>query len=407
MNPSALAIPRSRGPLPIREVRKRDSAGWRPLCVAACLLTCWAASPQFGARASGASPGTFEEQNLFKSGEGGYTRYRIPALVVSVKGTVLAFCEARGGTGGDWSDVDLALRRSLDGGRTWTAMQIVFDAGPLTAGNPCPVVDRNTGTIWLPFACGSKPGRGNAEFLLTKSLDDGKTWSKPVNISDGGKDPGWPYAGPGPGHGIQLKTGRLLIPCWADSTTRHGEVQTSYCFYSDDHGDSWRLGQPLTRNASDECDVVELTDGGVYVNARSRQGKRQRAYAFSSDGGHSWSEVEYDPGQPEPSCDGGLIRLTDTTGFHKSRVLVASPTNPNARKTMTVRLSYDECRTWPVSTVVYDGPSAYVDLAVNRDHQVLCLFEADNYATIRLARFDIEWLTDGKDSLRPKTLRKE
>jgi sialidase-1 len=92
---------------------------------------------------------------------------------------VLAFCEARGDTGSDWSDVDLVLRRSLDGGRTWTAMQIIADAGPLTAGNPCPVVDRSTGTIWLPFCRGSKPGRGNAEILLMKSIDDGKDSLRP------------------------------------------------------------------------------------------------------------------------------------------------------------------------------------------------------------------------------------
>ncbi len=372
-----------------------------PWCVA-WLLTALALSEQAGTAAWDASPATFRQQALFMSGEGGYTRYRIPSLAVSTQGTVLALCEARGGTGSDWSDVDLVLRRSLDGGRTWTAMRRIADAGPLTAGNPCPVVDRGTGTIWLPFCRGSKPGRGNAEIFLMKSVDDGKTWSEPVPISDSTKDPAWPFAGTGPGHGIQLKTGRLLIPCWADSTPRCGEIQTSYCFYSDDHGASWKLGQPLTRNASDECDVVELADGTVYLNARSRQGKRQRAYALSSDGGHTWSEVKYDPSQPEPSCDGGLVRLTDTARFDRSRVLVASPADPNARRTMTVRLSYDECRTWPVSKVVYEGPSAYVDLAVCRDQQVLCLYEADNYAKIVLARFNLEWLTDGKDSLRAK-----
>jgi len=366
----------------------------------AWLLTALALSEQTGAPAWGASPATFEERALFRSGEGGYTRYRIPSLAVSTRGTVLALCEARRGEGSDWSDVDLALRRSLDGGRTWTAIERIADAGPLTAGNPCPVVDQGTGTIWLPFCRGSKPGRGNAEILLMNSTDDGETWSEPVNISDSAKAPTWPFVGTGPGHGIQLRTGRLLIPCWADSTPRCGEIQTSYCFYSDDHGGRWRLGQPLTRNASDECDVVELADGTVYLNARSRQKKRQRAYAFSADGGHTWSEVQYDPSQPEPSCDGGLVRLTDTARFDKSRVLVASPADPNARTTMTVRLSYDECRTWPVSKVVYEGPSAYVDLAVSRDHRVLCLYEADHYAKIVLARFNLEWLTDGNDSLR-------
>ena len=313
---------------------------------ASWLLIALTACPFGGMAVSGAFGAVFEKQVLFQSWDGKY-RYGIPAMVVSRQGTVLAFCEARGFPTGDWGDNDIALRRSADGGRTWSAMRIIVDEGVLTAGNPCPVVDRSTGTIWLPYCKGSKPGRGNAEILLVKSTDDGKTWSKPVNITGSAADPSWPWVGTGPGHGIQLRTGRLLIPCWADATQHCGEIQTSYCFYSDDHGATWKLGRPLSRNASDECDVVELTDGTVYLNARSR-GKHQRAYAFSRDGGHSWSEVKYDPSQPEPECDGGVVRLTDTTRFGKNRVLVAASGDPRARRKGTVYLSYDECRTWPV-----------------------------------------------------------
>ena len=335
----------------------------------------------------------FQQMLLFERGTDGYHVFRIPALVVSERGTVLAFCEA--GAGG------LALRRSLDGGQTWTDMRIIVAGGPLKINNPCPVVDDSTGTIWLSFCRGKEPepGHGNAEIVVIKSTDNGVNWSNPVNISESAMDPSSTWVGTGPGHGIQLKTGRLLIPCWADSTPRHGEIQSSYCFYSDDHGATWKLGQPLTRNASDECDVVELADRSIYLNARSRQGKRQRAYAFSKDGGHSWSEVQYDPGQPEPSCDGGLIRLTDTTRFLKNRVLVAASADPKYRTTMTVRLSYDECRTWPVSKVINPGASSYADLAVNRNNEILCLYEVDNEASLALARFNLAWLTDGKDSL--------
>ena len=341
------------------------------------------------------------QQTLFQAGDAGHATYRIPALAVTKRGTVLAFGEGRKNTGSDWDDINMAIRRSLDGGRTWTAIQFIADQGVLTMGNPCPVVDRATGTIWLFLCRGSKPGRGNADILVMKSTDDGQSWSEPVDVSSSAADKGWPFVGTGPGHGIQLKSGRLLVPCWADSTPRCGEIQTSYCFYSDDHGETWKLGQPLTRNASDECDVVELVDGGVYLNARSRQGKKQRAYAFSSDGGHSWSEVKYDPSQPEPSCDGAVIRLSDTDRFQKNRVLVSCPANPNGRDHMTIWLSYDECRTWPVSKVLNEAYSGYSDLAVAGDGTILCLYETEGCRKITLARFNLQWLTDGKDSLRP------
>ena len=343
-----------------------------------------------------------EQEVLFQNGDHNYANYRIPSLVVTSRGTILALCEGRKNTGSDWDDIDLAMRRSVDGGRSWTPIRFIADEGGLTMGNPCPVVDRTTGTIWLPFCRGCQPGRGNSEILLIKSNDEGQTWSEPVNISKTAMDSSWPFVGTGPGHGIQLKSGRLLIPCWADSTPRCGEIQTSFCFYSDDHGAGWKLGEPLTRNASDECDVVELVDGRIYLNARSRQGKKQRAYAFSDDGGRSWSEVKYAPGQPEPSCDGAVIRLSDRDHFQKNRVLVSCPANPNARDHLTIRLSYDECRTWPTAKVLNPEYSGYSDLAVTRDGTVLCLYETEGCAKITLARFNIEWLTDGKGSLRQK-----
>ncbi|MFH1918920.1 MAG: sialidase family protein [Planctomycetota bacterium] len=333
---------------------------------------------------------------LFTSGADGYHTYRIPALVTTNDGTILAFCEGRKTSPSDSGDIDLVLKRSFDGGRSWTAAQIVADDAAHTMGNPCPVVERSTGTIFLPFC------RDNRQVLLMRSTDDGQTFSAPVDISTHAMNPNWHYVGTGPGHGIQLTSGRLLIPCWADFTPRLGEIQFSYVFYSDDRGAGWKLGEPLDRNASDECEAVELMDGTLYMNMRSRQGKKQRAYARSTDGGRSWTPVEYDRDLPEPSCQGSLVRLTDTTGFEKSRVLLATPGDPNVRTHLTVRVSYDECRTWPVSKVLHPGSSAYSDLAVTDDYQVLCSYEADGYSKIVLARFDIGWLTDGKDALRRK-----
>ena len=349
---------------------------------------------------------SIEQQPLFEAGKDGYFNYRIPSLVVTSRGTVLALCEARKKTGHDWDDVDLALRRSTDHGRTWSKMQIIADEGELTINQPCPVFDHQTGTIWLPLCRGRKPGLGNAEVLLMKSTDDGQTWSRPVSIHQTAADPSWTFVGTGPGHGIQLKSGRLLIPCWFDVTPTCGEVQSSCCIYSDDHGVTWKRGEPLTRNASDECDIVELEDGTVYLNARSR-GQKQRAYAFSKDGGQNWSAVKYDPLQPEPSCDGALIRLSDSRRSDKNRVLVACPTNPDTRAHIRVRMSYDECQTWPIASEPLAHLGGYSDLAVTGDRQVLCLYETwpsykefgENRTNLVLAKFNVEWLSGGQDTI--------
>ena len=200
------------------------------------------------------------------------------------------------------------------------------------------------------------------------------------------KDPSWHYVGSGPGHAIQLKNGRLLIPAWADTTpgpitwapsANWGKIQFSYAFYSDDHGVTWRRGQTLDTDLSDECQVVETSDGKVYMNMRSRQGKHRRAYAWSQDGGESWSKVEFDERLPEPSCQGSVLRLTSRDRSGKDRVLLANPAATDQRARLTARLSYDECRNWPVAKVVHEGSAGYSDLAITRDETILCLYDAD------------------------------
>jgi sialidase-1 len=340
---------------------------------------------------------SLEQIDVFLSGKDGYNTYRIPALAVTKKGTVLAFCEGRKNSGSDTGDIDLVLKRSTDGGRTWSDMQMIADDGDHTMGQPCPVVDQRNGTIWLPLC------RDNKRVLLTNSTDDGKTWSEPAEITKEVVDPAWPWIGTGPGHGIQLTNGRLVIPCWAGKGAEFcGQVQVSFVFYSDDGGKTWQRASLLDDDASDECEVVELVDGSLYMNMRSRQEKRQRAYSFSKDGGQSWSAVKYDARVPEPSCQGGIIRFTREPQFDRNRILLACPANPAARDHFTVRVTYDECGSWPVSKVLYSGGAGYSDLAVTNEGQALCLFEADNCGRLVLARFNIEWLTNGRDSLARK-----
>lgn len=338
---------------------------------------------------------------LFRAGDGGYHTCRIPALVATTTGTVLAFCEGRRGGGADDVPIDLLLRRSHDGGRTWSPAQMVVSDGDRTCGNPCPVVDETTGDIVLVFC------KDNQQIFSCRSSDDGSTWSPPVDISSQTRRPDWSYVGAGPGHGIQLRRGphssRLLIPAWADEspgpvTWREpragwGKVQTSYAFYSDDGGHSWQIGDKMTHDASDECEAVEV-NGGVYMTLRSRHDRNRRGWAFSDDGGHSWTPVAFDEDLPESSCQGSILRLADDSVVH------ANPASTQDRSRLTLRRSQDDCRTWGPARVLYPGAAAYSDLALAPDQHVLCLFEADDYASLLLARLPASWLTP-KDQAQP------
>jgi len=335
---------------------------------------------------------SFQKQALFTSGEGGYQWYRIPSLLTTSKpGIVLAFAEGRHELP-DNSDIDLVMKRSTDGGQSWSGMQVIANYGGLTVNNPCPVFDHSTGTISLVFCRGTQPGGDymNKEVLVMNSTDDGRTWSAPVDITSSAMDPGWTWVFAGPGHGIQLSSERLLIPCAAEADG----IQFSFMLYSNDHGTTWQRSETLTPSASDECDVVELNDGRIYMNGRSRN-QLQRAYAYSSDDGSSWTDVLNHLELPESEVDGGLAYLPD-----ESAILVTRAANPalGNRRDMTVSLSSDDGATWPISRLIHAGPAAYSDLAVMPGGEILCFYEGGEkfrYETLTLARFDLAWVENG------------
>jgi len=332
-----------------------------------------------------------EQTPLFVSGEGGYHTYRIPALLTTANGVLLAFCEARRHSQSDTGDIDLVLRRSRDNGLTWEPLRVIAGIGKHVYGNPCPVQDRSTGAIWLPFNWNRADGpedqimRGAAprEVWLMRSDDDGVTWGKPVEITPQVKRPEWTWYATGPGHGIQLRSGRLLIPC--DHATgapdRSRTHLRSHVIFSDDRGATWRIGGSAP-GQTDECLAAELADGTVYLNMRSYHGKGRRAVARSSDGGQTWGKLTWDETLVEPVCQAGLLGLPD------GRVLFSNPASAS-REGMMVRVSADGCRTWPHAWMIHRGPSAYSDLAVTADQQLCCLYERGErhpYETITLAR---------------------
>ncbi len=381
-----------------------------------------------------------ETSLVFQAGQGGYESYRIPCLVATSKGTLLAICEARRGTKGDWGAIDLVLRRSTDSGATWSAPRKIADvAGPhrknplavarnlardgeITYNNPLAIVDQ-TGAIHFLFCL---------EYMRAfyqRSDDDGVSFSAPVEITSA-FEPfreryDWKVLATGPGHGIQITSGRLLAPVWLSTGTgghahRPSVVAT---IFSDDRGQSWQAGdivahdgQPLVNPS--ESMAVELADGRVMLNMRSESPEHRRASATSPDGARSWTRPAFDQQLLEPLCMASLCRLTLPSVDGRGRILFANPDNLERadgkaiagrgrdRKNLSVKLSYDEGRTWPVGRSLDAGPSGYSDLAVGPDHVMYCLYEQGGRdaasafrPSLALARFNLEWLSSGKDSL--------
>ena len=336
------------------------------------------------------------QTEIFRSGEGGYHTYRIPALIVSAKGTLLAFCEGRKDSGADSGNIDLLLRRSFDNGKTWAAVQTVADMGDDTIGNPAPVVDGKTGAIILLMT--KNPGKinerqiedsvGDRTVWITRSADDGATWSTPQEITKDVKLPEWSWYATGPGNGIQLRSGRLVIAC--DHTRRANKERHSHLIYSDDHGATWKIGA-IAGDKTNESAVAQAKDGSLVVNMRSYHGKNRRAVQRSTDGGLTLKPLEMDETLIEPVCQASLISVSKKPN---GTLLFSNPAAATRTK-MTVRLSKDDGRTWSGSKVVHEGPAAYSSLAILRDRSVGLLYERGErraYELITFAQFEVAWL---------------
>ncbi len=317
--------------------------------------------------------------DLFVGGRGGYPTYRIPAMVVTPKGTILAFCEGRKTGILDHGDLDLVLKRSFDGGRTWGPLQTIEKKGFQTWGNPAPVVDRDTGRVWLPFCL------NNDRVFVTWSDDEGETWAKPREITADVKEEGWTWYATGPGHAVQLSSGRLLVPC--DHASMKGVY--SHVIYSDDHGETWRLGGVLDKG-TDECMALETADGRVYLTMRNVYGKRRRAYAWSEDGGLTWSPVMIEESLTCPTCQASVVRL----GPEKDFAVFLNPAH-RKRRNMAFRISRDGAKSWSEPHTIHAGRAAYSDLAVLPGGGVAALYENGAiwpYSKITFTVIDPGWI---------------
>ncbi|MFE1973552.1 exo-alpha-sialidase [Streptomyces hygroscopicus] len=366
----------------------------------------------------------FEQQVLFEQAqEQGYACFRIPAVVRATDGTLLAFAEGRVDNCGDAGDIDLVLKRSTDGGRTWGPLQVIDQGDGDTHGNPAPIVDARTGRILL--ASTYNTGRDDSQSCdvpcdrtphLQYSDDNGATWSAPRDLSDSLLPPRWnSWYATGPVHGIQLQRGphrgRLLFTLNTESYSG-GRITDNHAAlaYSDDSGASWHIGAvdtfPLAedgtfRQKPSEMTLVERADGSVYVGGREQDGTDlgHRDYAISRDGGESFTApFRTLPDLPTPQVQGSILRLPGAAPDGRGRLLFSAPADPDRRRTMMIRSSWDEARTWDgveSGKVVTTGWSGYSDMvAISRD-TVGLLYEGgavDARDEIRFARFTEDWL---------------
>jgi sialidase-1 len=353
---------------------------------------------------SSSSAADLNQIDVFTAGTDGYHTFRIPALVVMPKGTLLAVCEGRKTGRGDHGDLDLVQKRSTDGGKTWGKLELIHEEGgteKITIGNPCPVVDQSTGVLWLPLT------RDNDRVFMMSSSDDGRTWTAPHEITADVKKSDWNWYATGPGNGIQLASGkhagRLVIPCDhrvganKDDKENWDKAGRSHVIYSDDHGETWQLGGS-TEFAMNECAVVELPDGTLMLNSRSYRRKACRGVSLSRDGGTTWEPTTDDPALVESVCQASLIRCRWTGEQRESRdvLLFCNPAVPKGRHHLTVRMSEDFGKSWPHARLVCEGSSAYSSLTALPNGEIGLLYERDDYKHLTFARFPLDWIKSGK-----------
>jgi sialidase-1 len=350
----------------------------------------------------------------FRAGLEGYASFRIPAVVTSQQGTVLAFCEGRVDSARDHGHIDIVLKRSTDGGRTWGPLSVAADNGRHLAGNPAPVV-LDTGRILLVYIRSTATATEDAilrgevsdadgrRIWVRHSDDDGLTWSSSREITAQVKRAGWRWYATTPGHAIQLRTGRVVVPAnhtipptGTDDGTE-ARYNSGHCLLSDDRGATWSIGY-VDENTDgyvnvNETTAAELPDGRVYFNTRNDSpSPGNRADAHSKDGGKTLVKpFRPQASLPAPVCEASVLQLRDP-----DLLLCSGPADPAARALMTIRASTDGGTTWRPAFTADGLPAAYSDLVRIDAGTVGLLYETGDfgpYETITFLRVPVTRLT--------------
>lgn len=356
------------------------------------LLISWAVYPQVEKTENE----TLEFRDLFNAkNRAGVSCYRIPALITAPNGDLIAAIDERVTSCGDLKlskDINIVIRRSTDNGESWTEIEKVIDY-PFgkSASDPSMMVDRVTGTIFMFFNFMDLENEKDVYYLkVIKSLDNGRTWSSPTDITSQITKPGWhnDFKFITSGRGIQTGNGKLL----------HTLVNLQnglHLFGSDDHGDSWYLiDTPII--PGDESKIIELNDGSWMINSRVN-GKGMRFVHTSRDEGATWISKP-DSSLIDPSCNASIIRYSSTkNGDEQDIILFSNAKMREGRSNMTIRISYDEGKTWTEGKTIYRGPSAYSSMSILANGDIGLFFEKENYQENVFVRLTLASLIEGDD----------
>ncbi len=369
----------------------------------------------------------------------GYHNYRIPSLLKTMKGNLIALMEGRVGMNYDHAKNDIVLKRSKDGGDSWTAPKVILEAGDNVLMNPV-LTQALDGTIILAYIYfpekihSGKRGYGikQAEpglqgdkierFFIIKSTDEGEKWSEPkeiTTVAKSGKSSLHSICGPGVGITITKGKyrGRVIIPM-SETILKKGKKQAyNYALYSDDNGENWKHGNycPSTKDGQfggNEVQMLELEEGKLMISIRS---KKCRLISRSSDGGETWDPLQKQTDLKDTGCMSPLLRLRWKTEKQPGVIMhvgVTGRLNGRRRGNSVIALSYDEGKSWPVQKELYNKEFDYSSLALLDDGTICMLAEYDfngERAKIKFERFNLEWIEslDRSLSLTKKVLRPE
>lgn len=323
---------------------------------------------------------TYQTTDMPPIPAGEYPRIRIPGLVALDDGTLLAYTECR--QGDDWSAIDICMRRSRDGGRTWSdRILLVPGLGRSTQNNPVMFADGNL----VHFMYCTNYSR----VFHCVSADKGETWSEPTELTESIDaqcgDFFWNCIALGPGHGTVLSSGRLIVPIWLAYNHKdrfaHHPSHTSV-LYSDDRGRTWTLGPLLKGEDPNESAVAELPDGRLLLNLRNIAAEKCRYVSFSSDGGASWTAPAFDFNLPDPCCAAGLCRAGNA-------ILFSNCESRSGRVNLTLKKSSNGGASWERLPIAETG--GYSDVVYSdASGKAYVLFETENCDYIRCAEIDLD-----------------
>ena len=355
---------------------------------------------------------------VFISGTEGYRSFRIPAIISLPNRELLAFCEGRVNGAQDFGNIDVVMKRSADGGQTWSLLQVVAEFGDLQLGNPAPVVDLTDpafpqGRIFLFYNTGNNhegeilKGHGIKSCEYRTSIDNGITWSVPADITIQVHRPNqptvnsafifpedWRYNANTPGHAMQFQNGKYRGRIFVAANHSAGEPQkaaghyAAHGYWSDDHGMTFTLGASLDLPGSNESMAVELSNDRLMMNCRNQRGDhRARIVSISQDGGATWDKPRFDDTLIDPVCQGSLLGLGTQDG--KTVVAFCNAADTKRRDNLTLRISDDEGVTWGRSFPLAKAPdgvrgdfAAYSDITRLDESHVGVLYEREGYSKI-------------------------